>query len=407
MWSRMANLTLTKQQARLLALQAQGLLQPAPQPASKKDVLESIRRMGALQIDTINVIARSPYLSLWSRLGNYDPAWLDELLPEKRIYEYWAHAACFLPIEDFPLHRRLNLDGFRGWYSENWREQHQADIDRVLEHIHQNGEVKSASFERQDGKRGAWWDWKIEKNVLEYLFQESIVMVARRERFQRVYDLRERLFPDWQDSAVPPLDEVITTLCLRTLDALGFALPSWVADYFRLPKRQVTQALLRLKGSGCVIEIGIDGMKEPGLVSAQSFDLAAAASKNTLEATLTTLLSPFDALIWDRKRAKQLFDFDYSIEVYLPQHKRVYGYYLLPILHRGELAGRLDAKAHRQKGIFEVKSIYLEPGTRMDETLTASLAAMIRDCAAWHKTPEVQLGKTQPAELLPLLQNYF
>ncbi len=403
----MANLSLSKQQARLLAVQAQNLLQAPSRPSTKQDVLESIRRMGELQIDTINVVARSPYLSLWSRLGDYNPGWLDELLEEKQLFEYWAHAACFLPVEDFALHRRMTLEGIRGWYSESWRERHEDDIDRVLEHIRSNGEVKSATFERKDGKRGAWWDWKIEKNVLEYLLQEGIVMVSRREKFQRVYDLRERLYPDWQDANVPSLDDVYATLCEKTLDALGFSLESWVADYFRLPKKVVPAMLKRLKGTGRVIEIDIEGLKQPCLVTPRGLELAEQAAAGALEATHTTLLSPFDSLIWDRKRTRELFDFDYTIEVYLPQHKRVYGYYLLPILHNGQLAGRLDAKAHRQKGVFEVKSVYLDPGVTIDREFAASLAQAIRDCAAWHKTPEVILTRAQPAELLPALQNYF
>ena len=403
----MANLTLTLPQARLIALYAQNLLQPAAHPAAKVDVLEAIRRMGALQIDTINVVARSPYFSLWSRLGEYDPAWLEQHLAEKNIFEYWAHAACFLPMEDFPLHRCLNLEGFRGWYSEAWSEHHKEDIERVLDHMRQNGEVKSSTFERKDGKQGTWWDWKIEKNVLEYLLQKGVVMVSRRERFQRVYDLTERLLPSWQDSSVPALEDVITTLCEKTVDALGFALRSWVADYFRLPKTIVSKTLTRMLESGTLAEIDVDGLKEPGMVTQRGLAVAEAAVKGQLEATRTTLLNPFDALIWDRKRAKQLFDFDYTIEVYLPQHKRVYGYYLLPILHHGNLVGRLDAKAHRQKGLFEVKSLYLEKGVAIDETLAASLSSAIRECAIWHKTPEVQIVQTQPEELLPLLKNYF
>lgn len=192
----MPTLTLTQQQARLVTLKAQNLLEPLPHKAAKADVLNAIQQMGALQIDTISVVARSPYLSLWSRLGEYDAVWLDELLQEKSLFEYWSHAASFLPIEDYPYYRSLNLSGLRTRYSQEWYEHHKEDCDRVLEYILHNGEVKSATFERQDGKKGTWWDWKIEKDALEYWFQQGVVMVSRRERFQRVYDLSQRLMPD-------------------------------------------------------------------------------------------------------------------------------------------------------------------------------------------------------------------
>lgn len=195
--------------------------------------------------------------------------------------------------------------------------------------------------------------------------------------------------------------------CLKTLRALGFALPSWVADYFRLPKRDVAKTLKDLIQQGSILEIEIEGFNEKALISADQLPLAEAASRDEFEAQHTTLLSPFDALIWDRKRTKQLFGFDYTIEVYQPQHKRIYGYYTLPILHRGKLVGRVDAKAHRQKGEFEIRSVHLEPGVEPDEHLGADLAAALKSCADWHNTPKVILQKTNPETFLPVLVNYF
>lgn len=400
-------ITITRAQARLVMLKAQNLLTPMEQKPTREDVLKTIRGMGALQIDTISVVARSPYFSLWSRLGNYDPAWLDELLQEKALFEFWAHAACFLPMEDFPYHRRLGMTGLRSYYRPGWFEQNRADCERVLEHIRQFGEVKSSSFERKDGRRGAWWDWKIEKDALEYWFQQGEVMVARRDHFQRVYDLRERLLPAWSDDLAPSLEETLSALCEKTLQALGVALPTWVADYYRLPKKQVAQTINDLRKTGKAIEIRIEGFDEAALAHRANLQWIEAAMAGELEATHTTFLTPFDALIWDRKRTRQLFDFDYTIEVYQPQQKRIYGYYTMPILHRGSLVGRLDAKAHRQEGMFEVRSIHLEPGIAVNGQLTADLAGAIQNCATWHKTPSVVLQKTSPTELLPALRNYF
>jgi hypothetical protein len=391
----------------MVMLQAQNLIKSPPPHPTRENVLSVIRQMGALQIDTINVVARSPYLSLWSRLGDYDPEWLDDLLGSRRIFEYWSHAACFLPMEDFPYYRRLCLAGWRNYFSKEWYSIHKEDCDRVLQHIQQNGEVKSATFKRQDGKKGTWWDWKIEKVALEYWFARGDLMVSRRERFQRVYDLRERILPDWNDLDAPSLEETLAFFCLKTLRALGVALPSWVADYFRLPRRDVARMLKELKDQGRIVEVGIEGMTETALAAPEALPMIEAASQGKLEPHHTTLLSPFDALIWDRKRTKQLFGFDYTIEVYQPQHKRIYGYYTLPILHRGRLLGRVDAKAHRQNGDFEVRSIHLEPGEETTNELYMDLAGALQSCADWHRTPHVILKKTQPAEIQPILGDYF
>ena len=168
--------------ARQLVVAAQGLDRRPRRKASKADVLEAIRRMGVLQIDTIHVVARSPYLVLWSRLGSYEPVWLDELLAEGRLFEYWAHEASFLPIEDYGLLRHRMVDpGSLGWkYSHAWVEQNRAQVERVLAAIRERGPLRSLDFQRRDGKGGGWWGWKPEKRALEMLFSAGELMVARR-----------------------------------------------------------------------------------------------------------------------------------------------------------------------------------------------------------------------------------
>lgn len=393
----MADLKLTLPAAQLLSVEAQGLRQPLSRPAVKEDVLATIRRLGLLQIDTINIVARAPYLALFSRLGDYQPAWLDELLAEGRIFEYWAHAACFLPIEDYPYHRRIMLEGQRMYYRDGWYEQNRPAVDGVLAHVRANGAVRSADFEGEK-RAGGWWNWKIEKNALEYWFSTGDLMVRRRENFQRVYDLRERVLPGWDDTRAPSPEEVYRKLVERTVHALGIARPAWVWDYFRLNKVKVAAAIKELAREGRLREVAVEGWEEPALLHPERIEQARAALDGGLEATHTTLLTPFDALISDRKRALQLFNFDYSIECYLPPAKRKYGYFALPLLHRGAFAGRLDAKAYRKEGFFEVKSLYLEEGVTPGEELAAAVAGAIRRCAAWHATPEVRLGRCTPEE---------
>src|SRR5579859_510577 len=382
--------------AREMVLTAQGLAKPAARPARKKDVLAAIRRMHLLQIDTINVVARSPYLVLWCRLGDYRPAWLDDLLAEGALFEYWSHALCFLPIEDFPLYRRWMLDGIRGWGSvPEWMRQHRKLVKQVLERIRQEGGLRAADFENSQHRAGGWWNWKDEKTALECLFIQGELMIARRQAFQRVYDLRSRVQPDWDDGPgaanVPSREDVLRTLSLRAVQSLGVALADWVPGYFKLPKTGNGHRLEALASDGLLERVEIEGLPGP------AYRHPAAVSPS--EPTVTTVLSPFDPLVSDRRRLKDLFGFDYLIECYTPAARRKFGYFTLPILHRGALVGRLDPKAHRALGQFEVKALALEPGVKPTDDLVDGLAAALRRLAAWHGTPELLIRRTEPASL--------
>jgi uncharacterized protein YcaQ len=389
---------LTQAEARSVMLAAQGLQRRPAKKAAKPDVLRAVRRMGALQIDTIHVVARSPYLVLWSRLGDYEPRWLDELLTEGKLFEYWSHEACFLPVEDYPLYRHRMLDAeAQGWhYSRRWVEAHREEIARLLDRIRERGAVRSADFERTGGKAGGWWEWKTEKRALEMLLTAGELMIARRQNFQRVYDLRERVLPKWHDRLLPPLEEARRELALKAVRALGVTRARWVADYFRTGKRETPEVLSGLTRDGALLNAEVEGWDEPALFHPENRRLVREAAAGRLKAELTTLLSPFDPLVWDRARARAAFGFDYRLECYTPAPKRVYGYFTLPVLWRGSLVGRLDAKAHRQEGLFEVKSLHLERGVVACEELIGDVAAAIRECAAWHKTPAVVVRRSEP-----------
>jgi uncharacterized protein YcaQ len=400
---------ISTQMARNVMLAAQGLGQSPDRPAVKADVLEAIRRMHLLQIDTIHVVARSPYLVLWSRLGDYQPEWLDELLAEGALFEYWAHAMCFLPIEDYPLYRRRMLDASqdKGWplgSAVEWSQEHPEVMERVRSHLRENGAVRSIEFENKNHLPGGWWNWKEEKDALEAMLMIGEVMIARRQNFQRVYELRERLLPDWKDDAVPSWEEFQRTLALRAVSALGVALPAWVPDYFRQPKKGMPERLEKLAQEGLLLQVEVEGFEGTAYVHPDRVDLIEKAASGNLEPTRTTLLSPFDPLVWDRRRARELFGFDYTIECYTPAAKRRYGYFTLPILQRGQLIGRLDAKAHRAQGVFEIKALYLEPGVPVSEELVAGLAAALQRLAAWHGTPDIIVRRSDPAEVTALLE---
>lgn len=393
----MPDLRLDLPAARALLLAAQGLDRRPRRNATKRDVLATIRRMGVLQIDTISVVNRSPYFVLWSRLGGYDPKWLDQLLAEGKLFEYWAHEACFLPIEDYPLFRNRMLD--RSWtkwrYSHAVMEKNADVVKRILATIREHGPVRSADFERR-GPGGGWWEWKPEKRILESLFTAGELMIARREGFQRIYDLRERVLPSWDDAKLPSTDDVHRTLALKAVRALGVAKAKWVADYFRMGKKPTPALVRALANEGALLEVHVEGWKEPGYVHPDHQALAERAAAGKVKPVLTTLLSPFDPIVWDRTRGSELFGFEYRIECYTPAPKRVYGYFVLPILRRGALVGRLDAKAHRREGVFEVKAVYLERGVRVTGALVADVARALRECADWHGTPRMTILRGDP-----------
>lgn len=392
--------------ARRVMVAAQGLDRRAEARADKAAVLAVIRRLGMLQIDSIHVVARSPYLTVFSRLGAYDPHWLDELLAEGALFEYWAHAACFLPIEDFALfrHRMLHEQRDHGRHTQTWLETHTDEVDAVLAQLRTQGAVKAADFEGSDHRGGSWWQWKPEKRVLEALFNVGEVMIARRDRFQRVYDLRERVLPGWDDARALPAEQAQRLLVERTVRALGLVAAPWIADYYRLERGGLAADLEHLSATGALFLAEVEGWPTPTFIHADNVTLAQRAAEGALHPTLTTLLTPFDPLVWDRRRTKAVFDLDYSIECYTPAHKRRYGYFCLPLLRRGALVGRVDAKAYRQDGRFGVIALFLEPGVAVDDALAHDVAQALAECAAWHETPSVSVDRTEPTAFKEMLE---
>lgn len=389
-----------------MLLAAQGLTTPPPATPSKEDVRRIIRQMHFLQIDTISVVNRSPYLVLYSRLGAYHPEWLTDLLADGKLMEYWAHAACFLPIEDYPLYRAIQRDGgssyVSGWF--DWVQRNQEAVNLVMARIlEMGGEVRSADFERNDGKKGGWWEWKIEKQVLEYLFSTGDLMIARRHNFQRVYGLRDEIVPDWDDSRTPPMEEVERAFVLNAVKALGAPTAAWVWDYFRRPKRPTIQLVKQLMDEGELHVFAVEGWDDPVYVHPDNLPLLEAIQNVTHEATRTVLLSPFDPITCDRDRALTLFDFDYKIEVYTPAPKRRYGYFTLPILYKDRLIGRLDPKAHRKEKRMEIRNIHFEPDVEITDELLTDLRTAIQDFADWHNTPTVEIVKTVPEGVIERL----
>ncbi len=386
-----------------------GLLTPPKRRAKKADVLATIRSMNVLQIDTIHVVARSPYLVLWSRLGDYSPRWLDELLTEGALFEYWSHAACFLPIEDYPNYRRqmlhLEAAGSESSALSLANEPH-AHLE-LVEHVREYGPVRATDFDHVDGRKGSgWWDWKPDKRRLETLFTAGELMVKRRQNFHRVYDVRDRVLPPHllDDDRVPNREAVDREWTLAAVKAMGLAPARWIGDYFRHAGKAPRPHPDSLVETGELLRMRVVDWPWPAYVHPDHASLLKAAQSNSLRPTYCTLLSPFDPLVWDRERALRMFDFDYRIECYTPEAKRKFGYFALPILVRGTLVGRVDAKAHRADEIFEVRALHLEAGVAPTESLANDLAVALNRCAKWHQTPTVEVLQTAPAKILPLLR---
>ncbi|MFA1647434.1 MAG: winged helix-turn-helix domain-containing protein, partial [Enterobacteriaceae bacterium] len=366
---------LTLSAARHLHLSAQGLLKKPRRRATPTDILPAIQRMSLLQIDTINIVARSPYLVLFSRLGAYSPEWLDNALSNGELMEYWAHEACFLPRSDFALVRhRMRAPDKMGWkYRKEWMEQHAEEIKALTEHIQQNGPVRSADFEHPRKGASGWWEWKPHKRHLEGLFTAGEVMVIARRNFQRVYDLTHRVMPHWDDERDMLSQSAAEAIMLEnSARSLGIFRPQWLADYYRLRQPALAPLLQEWQAQQRIIPVEVESLGAMWLHSDLLPELELALA-GKLTATHSAVLSPFDPVVWDRKRAEQFFDFSYRLECYTPAPKRQYGYFVLPLLHKGQLVGRMDAKMHRKAGELEIISLYLEEGTRVNAGLEKGL----------------------------------
>jgi uncharacterized protein YcaQ len=402
-----ATIRLSLETARTLAVVRQGLHQRPP-VADKQTLLDTIRRIGLLQLDTISTVARSHYLVMLSRVGLYDPADLEALLyPDRRLFEQWAHAACLIPVEDYPhfapviLARRQRP--LQGWLLRSLGDDPQPVLDAVLDEVRERGPLTSRDFGDPRAKRGTWWDWKPAKTALEILFEQGYLMIDRRVNFQRYYDLAERVLPA---SAQPPsrsVDAWRSWATLRSVSCLGVATYRQASEYYTQKKPPARAMLQTLAAEGAVVPVQVEGWEETAYLDAIDLPLVEDIETGAHQPALTTFLSPFDNLIWDRRRVRDLFGFDYRAEMYRPAAEREYGYYVLPILHRGSLVGRLDPKADRKSNTLIIRAIYLEPHRAITDDLLAGLAGVLREFMAFHRCQRLHIERSEPETLGALL----
>jgi uncharacterized protein YcaQ len=383
-------------QARRIALAAQGLAAPARRAAAGPAALRAaLDRLGAIQIDSINVVARSHELVLAARAGPHDPAAFERLVYRRRAgFEYWGHAASFLPIGYYrlflPRMRRLAVVT-RGWWADV-RRRNAALYGPVLDRIRAEGPLPASAYREPSGpRRGTWWDWAPAKHVLEDLFDQGTVLVHDRVNFERRYDLAERVLPAGVDTSEPEPAEAALALTVLAARALGVGTAADLADYFRLPREDARQALAEAVASGLLQEVRVAGWAKPAY-------LVPGTPVPRRVAHPPVLLSPFDSLVWSRDRTERLFGFRYVLEVYVPAARRVYGYYTMPVLHEGELVARVDPKHDRQSGRLLLRALHLEDGHPPAAAVAATASAATR-LAAHLGAERVEAADAMPARL--------
>jgi uncharacterized protein len=374
---------LSKNEARRLALQAQGFYDPLPARPNRASLKRTLERVNLFQIDSVNVLVRSHYLPLFSRVGPYPVTLLQDAAwgaPSKRtLFEYWAHEASLVPLALRPLFdwRMQRARTGRGmWGSVGEMRSKKKFVESLRLRIETEGAATASSFKDSRGE-GSWWGWSDVKIALEYLFWSGMLTTATRtSSFERVYDIPERVFsPAVLSAPVPEESEAYRRLLLLSLHAMGVAAETDLRDYFRLDLLDTRKALSELVEQGAIVTTGVEGWKKPAYVLPNP-------RIPRREPERSTLLSPFDSLVWNRDRAHRLFDFHYRIEIYTPAHKRIHGYYVLPFLHDGQLIGRVDLKADRQNGALQVKGEHYEPAVAKRDA-KAALAPQLKSLASW------------------------
>jgi uncharacterized protein YcaQ len=383
--------TISADEARRIALAAQGFgggrsLAQSPW----RRIAPVVAQMGLLQLDSVNVLVRSHYLPVFSRIGAYSREALEQRAfaggTGREMFEYWAHEASLLPLDLQPLMRwrmrraEAGIGIYRG--IAEFAADNPDYIRAVVDEIRRRGPLAAGDLDDPGARSGPWWGWHKGKTALEYLFWAGHVTTGHRRGFERVYDLTERAIPDAILSVPTPDEpEAIRALALAGARAHGVATEIDIRDYFRLPVAETKRALAELVEEGALVPVRVDGWKQPAYLAKGAIIPARIAP--------TALLSPFDPLVWHRPRTERIFDFHYRLEFYTPGPKRTYGYFVMPFLHRGRLEGRVDLKADRAGGRLRVFGVFLEAGIRRPNDTIDALASELWHLARWLNLSEI------------------
>lgn len=385
---------------RRLALAAQGLLQSQPYGRGLAGACKAINHIGYVQIDTISVVERAHHHVFHSRVPKFKPPMTNQMLLEGDIFEYWTHAAAFLPIANFRFslpYKHAIKSGQTHWY----RTRDKKLMGELLARIRSDGPIRSRDVETSTKKRAGWWDWKPAKKALEQMYMEGDLMVSNREGFQKTYDLTERVLPSHINSQMPSMEEFAAHIVDQQLRCHGLAsLKGLTYQRRNTELRKAVKSLVNERLAQRTLE-------QVQVSSGEVFILETGAFErpNPRLNSRMLILSPFDNSVIQRERLKALFQYDYQIECYVPAAKRQYGYFCLPLLYRDEFIGRMDCKAHRKINHLEIKSLHFEQHN-LDEGLviTAFVDAITQFCY-FQKCDSVSLTQAHPKHLTQRLQS--
>ncbi|MGB3811171.1 MAG: crosslink repair DNA glycosylase YcaQ family protein [Parvibaculum sp.] len=392
----MTGLQISNADARRLFLDRHALSARPDHAFDESDVLALVRKLGFVQLDSVNAVERAHHMILFSRGSGYNRELLHALHHNHAaLFEHWTHDASLVPMEFYPhWHHRFRAAKARLQHPR-WQERIGPDGDKVIRrvraHIRKHGASMARDFEDKGG--GGWWGWGPSKTALEFLWRTGELAIARRDGFEKVYDIAERVIPAGQRELRPTRKQTVDWACRAALERLGLATPQELAAFFDLieiaeAKDWAKSALKRKE----IIEVALacaDGSQRPALALPD------------IEAQIATLgephgparfLSPFDPAIRDRKRTMRLFGFDYTIEIFVPEKKRRYGYYVLPILEGDRFIGRADLKAHRADDRLEVKGLWTESGIKLDKTRKAAIEDALNELGRFTGTTRIDAG---------------
>lgn len=379
---------------RRLALASQGLLQAQPYGRGLAGARKAISHIGYVQVDTISVVQRAHHHVFHSRVPGFKPAMTNQMLREGDIFEYWAHAAAFLPVADFRFslpYKHAIKSGQTHWY----RNPDKTLMGELLARIRSDGPLRSRDVESSTRKQTGWWDWKPAKKALEQLYMQGDLMVCDREGFQKTYDLTERVLPSHVNSQMPTLEEFAQHLVDQQLRCHGFVSLKGLTYQRRNPAlRKAVKTLIE--------ERLLQGELERVDVSGgETFVLVSGALDQPLPRLRSRMLilSPFDNSVIQRQRLKAVFGYDYQLECYVPEARRQYGYFCLPLLYRDAFIGRMDCKAHRKSRHLEIKLLHLEPHRFDEEAVVAAFADAIRQFCHFQECDSVSVDRVHPKHL--------
>jgi uncharacterized protein YcaQ len=386
--------------ARRIALAAQGFTDPRPDGTpGRRHLARVLARTGLLQIDSVSAVVRAHYMPLYSRLGPYPLALLDNaaVTRKRTVFEYWAHEASFLPVETWPLMRWRMERSERGEEMylglAKWGRERAAYIEDIYREVVERGPIAASALEGQKGS-GGWWGWSDAKHAFEWLFWAGRITTALRRGFERFYDLPERVLPQAiLDLAVPAAEDAHRELLRISARAHGVATAGDLRDYFRLSPADMRGRIDELVELGELLPVRVEGWDKPAYLHKD------ARLPRKIEAR--ALLAPFDPVVFERSRTERLFDFRYRIEIYTPAEKRQYGYYVLPFLLGDRIVARVDLKADRPAGVLRMQAAYAEPGAPAETA--AQLFEELKQMQGWLGLDRIEV--TPAGDLGPALVN--